>query len=415
MSIYYPQFADKLFDKYNIKNTIRLRFKHFIYVIFTLIVMILISGTLKKTDELQFKMINIFILLKSVVTGSSPSIFSFWLFISNLIISPQFILNRFISYPILNNISVLLPISGFITFLFLLYKKKYSLALISTTIFTFPFIVNISVPYLINWDRNWIISVKYGGTLFLQFTVILFYMWNKNKKLAELGFLGILILISNIFFAWMLAPIYFVDAQSAFDFSIRYYTLPSVGMALIFGSIFSYFLEYFITLIKTLFNRKRKNIFIIIIKNITVFPVYLAPITIILYSLTLNALTTRSVFIEKNNNLNEKNIDKLWYSLLSENINYKDKKSDKIIYIENFGTIKERDYIKSTFPIRFSLIVGDVANPSNYYFVYNIKDLKETYLKEINENYQIDFYAFEYKENTLLNITDKIDTKTFIK
>ncbi len=393
----------RMLEKFKERKTLKLRFKHILYTFITLAIMILISGTLKKTDELQFKMISVFALFKSVITGSYPSIFSLWLFISNLIFSPQFFMSKLISYPVLNNISVLLPISALVTFFVLLFKKKYSLALITTTAIAFPFLVNISVPYLTNWNRDWVMAVKYGGTIFMLFLIILLYMWEKSRKLAEVGWLGVIILTSNIFFAWMLAPVYFIDSQSSFDFAIRYYTLPSAGMGLLFGSVFSYLFYSLITFIKNVLSINKKKI-LSFSKLLLSIPVYLVPMLIILYSVTLNGVTTNSIFIEKNKGLDSKKIDGLWKVLVLSNISFKNNKSSKIIYLDNFGTSQEKDYVKTIFPIRFSLTAGDVVNPPQYFFIYDKETLNRIYSEVPNKNTKIDFYAFRFEDSKLYDI-----------
>jgi len=185
-----------LVSKYNDKKNLRLRLKHTVSALISLAILIIITGTLKQTPELQFKMVSLIILARTLLTGIYPSIYTFWLFISNLIISPVFFTFKLIPYSTFDNSGILLPILSTIVFFIFIIKRKYSLALISLTAILYPFFVNLSIPHLTFWQKFWIVSTKYGGTLFLLSFVTTLYIYgnvgsNNNRTVFKGNYLGV--------------------------------------------------------------------------------------------------------------------------------------------------------------------------------------------------------------------------------
>ncbi len=340
------------------------------------------------------------ILFYSLFTGYPPAITTLWLFISNLIISPQVLIMRYIDKYLLHTIINLLPIIASIFLIINLIKKRFLLAFATLTIITFPIFVENSKLYLTNWDSLWISSTQLGGSIFLWFLLIMiFFIWNKDRKLAEVGLLGIIIIFINLMAPWMLSIQTSSDDQSAFNFIHRYYTLPAVGMGLLSSAIF----VFFINLAKTNFidyinKLKQKSNFLIISQKILYSIAYLILPSIIICSIILQAFISYNFLTEAHRGGTSDKIESYWTDIkpIFENI-----KPDQttVIYTENNGNLDE-SYIKGIFPLRVGIYLGQIQNIPKVKFIFNQKEIE-------NIDPQ-NFYAFSFDGKNIVSIKDKV-------
>lgn len=396
-------FAVELFLIFrNLKNfkIPSLKLKHSFVLFFIVCILVFGLKTLSKTPDIEFKMISPKILSYSLLTGYPPLVTTFWLFLSNLIISPYtiaFISNSKIFLELIIN---LLPLIGSVYLLSLLIKKRFFLAFSILPAITFPLFIFGSERFLKNWPPDWILVTQFGGSMFLWATwIIIFFIWNKNRRLAIIGLLGILIIVSYLLMPWMISTQPSGDDQSAFDFTHRYYTLSTVGMGLFLASIFTFFIQVISENIpKTITKMKQKIQPLSLFKAVSINGAFLSVPTLIISLIILHSTTTYAYLAEKSKDLDTKSFDILWTKIKPV---FKENQRGKtqFVYLEYKERLDE-PFIQYFFPARAAIYLGQTRNPPKIKFIFNKKDLKKIDLNN--------FYAFRFDGKNLFDIKDQI-------
>lgn len=397
-----------LLSKYKDKTKRAIRVKHLIIAFATLVILIYITGTLKPTPEIQFKMVSPKILFLALLTGYPPVITSLWLFISNLIVSPTLFQKGYLSLIIMQTYTIILPIAGIVFLFNCLIKRKFLFAFASITIVTFPLLVSGSTRNLTGWNSSWIVSTQFGGTIFLLCTLIIFYMWNQKRELAQMGFLGIFLALSNLLVPWMLAPVKYADVQSIFDFSLRYYTLPSIGIAIVFGSIFSFFIESLSQNISLIIPSLRSPYKILRTAKKIIYSILLLPFPLLILAIIyLQSLLVHNLLLSGSQNIDTGKIDIFWNKIKNSFSIPQDSDTTKIVYIKNDSNLNE-NYIKDLFPVRFSIYWGATLKLPKFNFVFDKNEALKL-AKNIDSNLTKDseFYAFRFDGNRVFDITEE--------
>lgn len=374
----------------NAKNLLSYKTKLNHLLILLLIYCILVFGlkTLGKTPEIEYKMISPKILALSLLTGHPPIITTFWLFTSNIIISPcliyseNLLTNNYcgnltlhnLDQLAIKNIMNLVLILGIIFLILNLKKRRYFLALALLPVILFPIFIKNTAPFLIDWRPEWILSTQISGSIFLWCVfVVIFFIWNRDRRLAVTGILGILLAISYLIMPWMISTQHTVEDQSAFNFTHRYYTLPSVGMGFLLGSVFAFLIGLINNKIYSLMQQKLNPL--ILFKNLLVTGIFLILPMLIIFSTLSQSYLTNTYLSTQVNNIDAKKIDTLWTKIKPI---FKDNHPDKpqFIYIEHPGNLNE-EIIQYFFPARVAIYLGRMQNPPIIKFIFSQEELEE--------------------------------------
>jgi len=361
---------------------LKIRIGHFLLLLFCIYLLIFVVGSLSSTEELTSKIISPKILLVSIFTGYPPIINSFFLFVANLIISPFSFNYGHLNISLFKDITAYLPILGLLFSLICLRLKRFLLSFISISAIIFPYFIHRSAANLEGWQTEWVIVTQLGGTIFILLNLIVLYYWEKNKSLAQVGLLGSAIVLSNLILPWMVTPQSSLLDQSPFLFVHRYYTIPSVGMGMLLASVFVLSLQS----LKLNLNIKLITLF---------FPI------IILFSIYLQSITTKTHLIKESQGINTEKIDLFWVKLRPYTKDFAEQPGPFYVYIEQDGSLNE-EYIKKIFPRRVEIQLTQIINPPKINFVFNKDELKNDY----NENY---FFAFKFDGYNIYDIKSQME------
>lgn len=395
---------------YKDRVKIKLNFMHLVLLMFILFLLMFATGTLATTPELTFKRLSPTILFLSLITGFPPVIMSLWAFISNLMIVheiPGYEIIKIGSLKsfIYKEVSLYLSLLSAGFSLIFLLKRKFLLVFMSIPILAFSYTLYRSSPYL-GWYPGWIAITQIGGTLFLISNLLLFFFKDKYPRLAEIGFFGSLIVVSNLLFPWLISPQVSGNDQSAFTPVHRYYTIPSIGMGLLLSCVFALCIhsakENLSGILENLKRRLR------IFKIIALFGYTLAlliPCVLIIVLISLNALTTHTYLISQNESVNTRETDLFWKKLRPYMKNIQTN-SVNLVYIDNNKGL-DKKYIKNLFPKRIAINLRATLNPPVVNFIFNKEDLLDAI--ERNQNYNL--FAFKVEGQHLLDIKQEtLDT-----
>lgn len=373
------------------------------------------TRTLTASADIQSKMISINILLRSLITGYPPLITTPWFFISNLIIPPcctlidpfnsasklYTIIPEYLPKSTIQTITNILPITSLIFLIVLFFKKKFLFAFISLILVIFPLSISHSQLFLAGWLPSWVLYTQLGGIIFLwSILILIFFIWNQNRKLAEIGLLGSLIVVVGLLFPWLISPQVSMDDQSAFNPLHRYYTLPSVGMGLLLSSVFVFFIELIkVNLAKNITSMKEKINLPIFFKMILSNSIYsIFPLTTILI-LLLHVSMTYDYLVIAGQGINARKIDIFWNRIKPIFEDIKDGMPAKLVYVENNGELNE-DYIKDFFLNRVSIYLGQIQTLPKVSFVFNTKELENVDIQN--------FYAFKFIGEDIVDIKKEV-------
>lgn len=223
----------------------KLKVIHALCLLITFSVLYLGTDLMKTTPELSGKMLHPYIILQGLINGYPPIVQSLFLFVSNLVIPPDFLKflesTRLVSFnqSFVWILSLVMALIGFVFFIYLLIKKHYWIAFASLIAIIFPVSIYYSTEMLKIWEITWIISTIVGGTLFILIALTNFIVWKNNRRVLELAMLSIILLVGHLLIPWLAFTQFEVDTQSAFHLYSRYYTVPAMGMGILWGLVFT--------------------------------------------------------------------------------------------------------------------------------------------------------------------------------
>lgn len=368
------------FDKFFKKRLI-----HLVLLLFCIYVLIFVIGSVNSTDELSAKMISPKILLVSLLTGSPPLMTSLFLFIANLVISPFTFAYGYLNASTIKGVIIFLPLLAFIFLIICLKRRRFLLALFSSTAIAFPYFVNLSSPHLTDWQPEWVLVTQLGGTIFILLNILLLLFWSQNKMLAQIGLLGSAIVISNLLLPWMVTPQASLLDQSPFLFIHRYYTIPSIGLGMLLASIF-------ILSIQSIKFKSGINYLRLAI-----------PLTIVLLIL-LQVITTNLFLVKETQGIDSAKTDLLWSKLryysndLARNPSY--------VYLEYEDSLNEA-YIKKLFPRRVEIELARSITP-NINFIFSKDEILELLKNDPDYLQKNSFFAFKFDGKNLYDIKQDI-------
>lgn len=385
---------------------------HIIYILFfTLVILI---GTKLYQGIQGAKMIHPYPLIHSLFTGNYPVLDTFFLFISNVII-PYTVIDFFLPDPQYRNVlvilvlSIVLSITGFLFLLINLVNKRTMITVASLIAVVYPLSIYFAIPFLTRWSFSWITATLLGGQIFIIIFLTSIIFWKIYRPYTELVVLGGIITITHLALSWSMYPQQSSDTSSLYDITSRYYTVPSMGISIMLGFIFSISYEGF----KTIFvNHKITR------------PVLVGTVIIIaLYFHSLfNILAINKFLKEFRNRLPDIsrreqlwNITKPFFSRLGY------KKFEKIIYFEGYRNEKDMLIIKSYLPYLLAVELGHFSPglSNNTIFILDkneilsiIRGKQITYNKNLQLKDSFDekrFFAIKIDEqNHLINIKNRI-------
>ncbi len=386
------------------KANLTLKLMHPILEMLIILLLMFVTGTLATTPELTSKRLSLNILFISLITGFPPIIMSLWFFISNLIATHEISIyeNSSLKLLLLNRLSLFLPILSTVFSAIFLLKKKFLLTFISISVLVFSFALYRSFPSL-RWYPQWLAITHIGGALFLISNLLLFFFKDKYPRLAEIGLFGTIIVVANLLFPWLISPQLSGNDQSAFTPIHRYYTIPSIGMGILLGSVFTLCIYYTRENLSDILRsfQSKLNIFKTIrISAYTI--VFLIICILVIFLLSFNSITTRNYLISQGQGINTMAIDRFWNQLKPYITNIQTN-SVNLVYLEADGSL-DKKYIKEMFPRRIAISLRTTTNPPLINFIFDKEDLLNTL--KANPNYNL--LAFRLKNQSLSDIKEEI-------
>jgi len=382
-----------LFKSFKDKMNRTLVLFHLLSLIFILILLIFITGSLSPIGEVAAKQVSIGVLLLSLLIGSPDTIAAIFAFIGNLLIPSPPLNSNYLDIQIIKSLGDLIPILGIIFVIISLIKRKFLLAYLWVIPIVFSPFISQSKLELVGWQEDWIAVTRLGGTLFTILNLALISLWQKNKTLSGIGLLGTGLVLSNLLLPWLISPQNnSASDQSAFRFVHRYYTVPSIGMGLLLSCAVSLILQSF-----------KKNL---LMRSMLVLLIIVPTALLIL----LQVVATRHYIMaqDKYINLNDANaqkIDLFWTKLRPFVKNIKGGE-DNLIYIDSDGSLSER-YITAYFPVRIDMTTkGDSPKLK---FIFQESELDQ-YLMQHPDNQTLEtaLFAFSWHNNNLKDIKNEL-------
>lgn len=376
--------------------------KHFLLLLIIILLFVFVTGTLSSTPELSFKRVSPTILFISLLTGYPAVITTLWLFISNLIASPvSLIINSDITN--LKLLTLILPFLGIIFFLSCIFRKKFLLAFASLTAITFAPFVMASAKNLEGWDDSFVVVTQIGGSLFILSNLYLILMQNKNERLTKMGLLGSAIVLSAIFFPWLISPQKANNDQSAFNFIHRYYTIPSAGMGILLASVVASSWDWLRNSLKILLNLKTKPGFFQLIKSLTLLPIVLCIPILIGYFTYGNMISTHNLLTSIGRGADAAKIELFWNKIEPFLKDIQEPPVVNYIYINNISNVDNK-YIKEMLADRIIIRQKMVDNPPKINLFFSQPEFMEVFNKNPNDN----IYAFAFNGKEVIDIKNKL-------
>lgn len=384
---------------------------HRLFLLLIFLILFFSSNSMTITNQI-FKMVSPIILLKALINGYPPIIHSYFLFISNLVL-PQGLLVKLGEYLKLNSYLANLEAVVFsvliINSIFLgisLIKKNFLISLFSLWAFAYPISLYITSKGVDRW-QPFLPSMIFGGTFFILIILTILMKRENNKKAANLAMLGCLIIIIHLILPWVGYPDVDSNIQAAYNSLHRYYTVPLMGIGLLFGFLFTIALNS----IKDNINFQYKNIFFGVI-------LMLVSVLLVMHGLvTYQTLSDRAKIFDKSRS------EERWQIIKPFFVQVADKHADIVVYFEGELTKQERYAVKQfthrlTLEMGFTgLNTGRIGNLNNVLFIddrQKIKDLfsqDQAVYQELNiipplpeEN----FFAFRFDKKGLVDIKPKV-------
>ncbi len=393
-----------LLKNYNNKPILKLQIKHILKLITITLLFVFVTGTLSSTPELSFKRISPTILLTSLLTGHPPVITALWLFISNLIISPVSSIVSNTGAAILKPLTLIPLFLSILFFLSCIFRKKFLLAFASLTVITFIPFVAASSQNLEGWDNNLNLITQIGGSIFILSNLFLIYMRNKNENLAEIGILGSAIVLTFILFPWLISPQLSNNDQSAFNFIHRYYTIPSAGMAILFGSVVAISWDSLKNNLRILLKLKINVGFFRLIKGLILLPVLLCLPALIMYFTYWHMISTNNLLTTIGTGADATKIELFWNKFEPLLNDIKEPPDTNYIYINNISDVDDK-YIKEMVADRITISRKMADNPPKISLIFSQPGFLEI-LKKKTSNDSI--YAFQFDGKEVIDIKEKL-------
>lgn len=369
-------------------------------LIIVLLFLMFVTGTLATTPELTYKRVDPNILFLSVATGYPPIVMSLWFFISNLIISPAIFQVTNLKVSLFTQFSSFLPfLSGGLLFISLV-KRKFLFSFISLSIIIYSLVLNNSLPVLKGWKEEWITLVHIGGVIFLISNFLLLLIKEKFPRLAEIGFIGTLIVITNLIFPWLISPEVSQNDQSAFNLIHRYYTIPSIGMGMLLSSVLTICIYSLKENALEMLQYLRKTLYFKAAKLLPISIILIALGTLIIILSSSQGLTTYNYLLTANEGFNVEKTDLFWNK-------YKPYIRDLKIGTTNLVIIEsdtdiDKKYIKKFFPRRVAVNLRQISPPPPVEFFFNKEDL----ITAIKNNKDYNLLAYRYKGEEIADIKE---------
>ena len=384
----------------------RIRIYHFLTLIAVIFLLIFITGTLSSTPELSYKRVSPSILLLALFTGYPPVILSLWFFISNLIISPFSVNYGYISTTLIQNLPQIIPLFAILFSFNLFLKRKFLLVFLSIPVVIFSPLVGYSLKNLEGWQAVWIPITQFGGTFFLLSNLVLIKYWNRFKEISQIGLLGSGIVLANLLIPWLISPEVSGNDQSAFTYIHRYYTVPSIGMGMLIGSV----LAICFYSIKDSLLQVKRNLFQLssLFSYFTsiVFSFFL--IVIGLWLIFIQAISTREFLIQEGHNINTSKYDSVWIMLEPTISQLLAKEEVTYIYLELDKDFDEK-IANAVFKRRVPIHLGEINNPPQVNFIFNREDINNILNEEKEDLIATNsFFAFRIEGTKLIDIKDDV-------
>jgi hypothetical protein len=342
--------------------------------------------------EASGKIVEPLLLLKALISGNPPVFSSYIFIVGNLFTPPkyfQFLLGKFsVLTPIFthNIITLLLIFISLVLILILLLKKKVWIASLSVLTIIIPISLYLSKRYLIAWEYLWIISAAIGGWIFSWMIIFLISNWKKYQKISEVGFLGVVILLSHLISPWALNPLWSPTDQSVFDAFHRYQTLPMMGASLLIASCIS----LFILKNKKLRKTSKSNLYKIT-NHFVAMLIFLSFFSLLYFYSSTTFSTLK--YLVSSGGKNRFIYDSIWNSLNPHIKRLSDTDSLKVIYIP-YEKVENKNYYLNALKYKIYLQELPISSPYQIVFVYNIEDLKSALTSAgyyTNENISLKF------------------------
>lgn len=397
----------------------KIRLYHLFGLVGSFLLLLFSSSSLQITTQV-FKTVSPFIILKALVFGYPPIIHSFFLFLGNLIIPATLL--AFLSPSIRNvidlgnvgNIAFFFSFIGILFVINALIHKKYIAMCFALLAAIYPLSLYYSRSRLPLWDSDQLVCAAIGGTLFFLLLYFII-MINKNvPKVKELGWVAVVLMISHLIMPWVAYPEMESNIQSAYPSIHRYYTVPMVGMSLLWGILFFYVWEYFL---KPRFSLKKQQKI-----NTPLFLKSVGAVCIIMLLLTLfvsESITTKATLVERAKWIDKNREQQLWQMIRPIFANLDDRQNEYVVYVE--GDLSASDQSIITYLLRHHVIneLG-YGRPDNKYtitFVTDKKIVKKLLKKDpaVYQSYNLpvyfsqdEFMAYRFTKSGLKDIKKEV-------
>lgn len=355
-----------------------LRHKHF-GLLFTVTLVIFILSNLTHLTAPAFAIIPPQILLTSLFLGYPPIIHSIFLFIGNIIIPYPIIgfFNNFNLFKKPEDLLVVTIVMSFVSLLFLLtslLKKNRIASMFSLLAAFYPVSLYLTRSNL-DWDTGRLFSTTIGGSVFFLMLVIILHIRRKFPKEGELGLVGILVMLSQLFIPWLAFPLADSNIQAPYQPSHRYFLVPLAGISLIWA-------------ILTIRAPKILSLFLILILFI---PNIIA---------SRDFVNSRVQILSKSEDL------KFWQKFKPIFESFSDRQTQRLVFFEGDLSVKDKQIINEILPHHLLNELGYQlqGNQSSV----NFTDNKET-VREFLENNSVEhLLAFRIAQDNFVDIKELI-------
>ena len=343
ISVYY------LLLNYNKRNKRGLRLRHLAAFVLSFLIIYFFTDNFREIPVFSMRINSPFYLLSYLVTGVYPTLYSFMLFMGNMVVPAQLVRQLTLSIGIEEELLItffLLSLSlSFLSLLFYLAKRRFKLIVLSFIPLGYSISLFLSSENLTGWHPSWVGSALLGGTMFILIGIFGLYLWKNNRMLSEIILVGVLISSSLLLVSWHMFPLLESSEASPFNLESRYYTVPMVGAAM------------FISAFLTPFYEQLKRV--VIRRSWTWKYLWALPFFVFFTLLVfLQAIPTNFYLVEVSSRFDKNVHHKLWGALSPQLEDVTDKSLMTYIYVQrDFGGV-ERDYFSYYLPYRFECEFG---------------------------------------------------------
>lgn len=378
---------------------------HIAYTILLLLFMLItLFGTNLYHGVQAAKVVHPLILARILLEGTFPILGNFFLFISNLVF-PYFLVAflfpdavQKIDIQFFLSLTIIIWLIGSLFIFINIFKKRFAVALASLMIILYPLVVYRASNYLSDWSPSLIISAAIGGTAFILITITSFVFWKTNRQYVELVVLGFATTVTHLALPWSMFPLLESNNSSLTDFASRYYTVPSFGVSIMIGFIFT-----------ISFDAVRRSITGHRINRAA----FTGGIVIIC---TLLIIFFQASYINKFFKSYRKDFpninrhEQLWKTIKPFFEAIEDKKSEKIVYVEGYRDNKDAVIIKTFLPYQLAVEQGFLTSDRkrSVSFVLNKDEIISTLKAGFDAKR---FFAIKIENDHLSDIKAEIVSK----